>query len=97
MTTDRRGKGRQWERARRLVLHRAGWRCQRCGRYVSTGRRGGLAGEVHHVDGDRTHCDPARLELVCSDCHHDAHRPPVTPEAAAWRALVDSMMRRGLQ
>ena len=77
-----------WAAARRAVLDAAGWRCQAPG----CGRAGRL--EVHHVQ--ELHKGGASLDLGnltarCRPCHLDAHRRPVTPAVAHWRALVEDM------
>ena len=69
-----------WRRLRREVLDRDGWRCQRCG------LPGAL--EVHHRDHDPTNNDRANLTTYCRPCHIETHRPPVSPDVAAWRRLV---------
>jgi 5-methylcytosine-specific restriction endonuclease McrA len=43
---------------------------------VMPGRRGPVARKVRHSDsGCWHHLDG--LETLCSDCHHDEHRPPI--------------------
>ena len=74
--------GSRWRKLRLAVLERDGWRCQRCG---SPG-----ALEAHHRDGNPGNNAILNLEAVCRPCHIDLHRPPVAPEVAAWRALIDS-------
>ena len=76
-------QGRRWDRVRRRVLDRDGWRCGKCG----------LAGalEVHHVrplhkGGDAWAAD--NLAVLCRGCHIAAHKRPLTPAEAAWRALL---------
>ena len=75
-----RWRRRAWDRVRRVVLDRDGWRCQRCG---SVGRL-----EVHHADGDPSHADPARLVTLCRGCHIAVHARALTPAEAAWEAMV---------
>ena len=75
----------RWAALRRFVLDRDGWRCQRCGRY---GRM-----EVHHVDGDPMNNTHDNLTTYCRGCHIRHHAPAITPEVAAWRALVDEARR----
>ena len=74
-----------WSRLRRAVLERDKHLCTRCAR---PGRL-----EVHHVNGDRTDNDPARLTTLCRGCHIEIHRPRQDPAAAAWRRLVDETFR----
>ena len=76
---------RHWGRVRRAVLDRDGWRCRDCGR---AGRL-----EVHHVQPlelGGAAFDLDNLRTVCFRCHHDAHRPTVSPAVQRWRELVDS-------
>ena len=75
-----RSTGRPWVRLRRAVLDRDGWRCQRCGR---AGRL-----EAHHANGDPSDDRADNLLTLCRGCHIRAHRRPLTPAEAAWRALV---------
>ena len=55
-----------WQRLRRKVLQRDGYRCQKCDR---AGRL-----EVHHLDHDWTNDDPANLAAWCRSCHIEHHR-----------------------
>ena len=85
-------KGR-WERTRRRVFERDGWRCVECGR----------AGRLecdHRVPLDQ---DPGRdpydldnLQTLCRPCHIAKTRGENTrepsPEEAAWRDLLAEMM-----
>ena len=70
---------RAWDRVRRQVLDRDGWRCTRCG----------LAGllEVHHLvaleDGG-AELDPDNCTTLCRGCHVDHHRRQVSPERQEW-------------
>ena len=84
-------QGRRWERVRRAVLDRDGWRCRACG------RRGRL--EVDHVEplhrgGDPW--DPSNLQALCRGCHVAKTRAenvrPVPPEVARWRARVAELL-----
>ena len=72
-------RSRQWERTRREVFARDGWRCTECG---SAGRL-----ECHHVtplENGGAPYDPANLATMCRSCHVRLHRKPVSPELAAW-------------
>lgn len=56
----------RWERFRRLVIDRAGGRCERCGKMI-TGRF-----IVHHIT-PATHenfFDLDNLQLLCIECHN---------------------------
>ena len=75
----------RWARLRRFILDRDSWRCQRCGMY---GRL-----EVHHQDGDPSNNTPDNLTTYCRRCHLQHHAPVISPEVAAWRALVDEARR----
>lgn len=50
---------------RRIAFEAHGRACQRCGstRHIN----------VHHRDRDRSHCDPANLEVLCRSCHNREH------------------------
>ena len=72
---------RRWQRVRRYVLDRDGWRCVRCER---AGRL-----EVHHktrieIDASRAF-DPGNLESLCADCHRGEHAKPAR---ADWDRLI---------
>jgi len=66
------------------MIHRAGYRCQRCG---GAGRL-----ELHHrhhvADGGVD--DPANLEVLCRRCHPSEHssRDPARRE---WKELIDGV------
>ena len=78
---------RQWARARSLCLHRAGWRCARCG--------GAGALECHHrveLRHGGAPYDQGNLECLCRDCHIREHARPVSPEVKAWQTLVEELM-----
>ncbi|MDE2752918.1 MAG: HNH endonuclease signature motif containing protein [Gemmatimonadota bacterium] len=79
--------GRRWARTRRAAFDRDGWRCVECGR---AGRL-----EAHHVTplhkGGAPY-DLDNLATLCRSCHIDRHRRKLTPEEAAWRALVDDLL-----
>ena len=76
-------RSKRWREVRAVVLHRAGWRCSKCG---SVGRL-----EVHHVQrvvdgGDHYAMD--NLRALCRDCHFAAHDGPrhcQQPRTAAGR------------
>ena len=74
---------RRWERVRRQVLDRDGWRCRECGR---AGRL-----EVHHrveLRHGGAPYDAMNLETLCRFCHIDRHRRQLTPPEQAWADLV---------
>ena len=79
---------RRWTRVRREVLARDGWRCVECGR---PGRL-----EAHHIQPLHKGGAPFDLENIetrCRGCHIEAHRRQLTPGEAAWKALVDNLLR----
>ena len=80
----------RWDRVRRIAFARDNWRCRACGK---AGRL-----EAHHVrplhQGGAPY-DLDNLETLCRPCHIDRHRPKLTPGEAAWRALVDGLVRLG--
>ena len=84
----RRGRGvygsPRWQRVRREVLERAGWRCEGCGK---------LAGrfEIHHatpIHKGGAAFDPGNLEALCLGCHADRHRPVMFADRPDWSRLV---------
>ena len=81
-------QARPWERTRRAAFERDGWRCVECGR---PGRL-----EAHHItalhNGGAPY-DLDNLETLCRPCHIDRHRRKLSPGEAAWRVLVDDLMR----
>ena len=74
---------RRWEKVRKVVFERDGWRCLVC---LGSGRL-----ECHHrqalADGGKPYA-LENLETRCRSCHLSAehHRPD--PEREAWRILV---------
>ena len=80
--------GPAYQRLRRAVLERDGWRCQQ----PDCGRRGRL--EVHHIrplESGGTN-DLGNLQTLCRACHLNIHAKPVSAEKAAWGALVWDML-----
>lgn len=83
---------RRWQRARREVFERDGWRCMDCGR---SGRL-----ECDHVVPLSRGGDPwamSNLATRCRSCHIAKTRgerpPPVVPEAVRrWRELVADLL-----
>lgn len=72
----------RWGRARRKVLDRAGYRCERCG------RAGTL--EVHHRQPIAAGGAPfalSNLEAICRPCHWEEHHP-IPADVQAWEAHV---------
>lgn len=45
----------------------AGWTCQHCGHPHHP--PSGHTLTVHHLDGDKSNCDPENLAVVCQRCH----------------------------
>ena len=84
----------RWERTRRAVFARDGYRCRCCGR---AGRL-----ECDHVvplerDPDQDPYDPANCQTLARGCHiaktraerlATERRRPVAPAVAAWQGLV---------
>ena len=75
-------------RERAVALKRDQYTCQGCGKKQSKAKGQEFAVEVHHLDGvewdyllDYVYrhllCDPARLEVMCHECHEREH--PRTP------------------
>ena len=73
-----------WDRLRRSILERDGYRCRSCG-------KAGIL-EVHHVKdlqyGGTN--DPDNLAVLCRGCHIDVHRKH-PPACSRWKAAVDEM------
>ena len=73
---------RQWERIRREVFERDGYRCQKCGK---AGRL-----EAHHVvhlaagGGNAVE----NVQTLCRGCHIAHHGGPVAEEQAGWDKLI---------
>ena len=65
-------RSRAWARLRRLVLGRAGGRCESCGKIPLVGFDGAL--QVHHITYERLGAEPLEdLVAVCAGCHLWAH------------------------
>ena len=76
----------KWERFRKEIFERDGWRCVKCG---GAGRL-----ECHHrvrLEHGGDPYDPANCEALCRDCHIREHHPP-DPEREAWRELVQELV-----
>ena len=76
------GLGARWERTRRTVFDRAGYRCESCGLARPL--------EAHHVE--PLHAvgavyDMTNLRALCRDCHRAAHARIETPQRKRWRRL----------
>ena len=75
-------------RASVQVLARDDGICQLCGLPA-------LSPEVDHIQPlhqGGAPLDPDNLRTVCRGCHIDRHRPVVSEDVAAWRALRDAPM-----
>ena len=77
--------GNRWERIRKMILRRDGYRCADCG---NPGRM-----EVHHsvspLISPELVYEPSNLRSLCRSCHIDLHgRETVHPEIQAWREFV---------
>ena len=82
---------KRWERVRREVFDRDGWKCSLCGKY---GRL-----ECDHLvplerGGDPWDLD--NLQALCRRCHlgksRDEAREHMRPGARAWANLIDSRL-----
>lgn len=71
--TGRRGTSAEWRRARGLALHRAGHRCERCGRCADQLPDNQYL-EVHHVDGDHRNNRQGNLRVLCGGAGDTCHR-----------------------
>ena len=76
---------REWERIRREVFIRDGYRCRECGK---PGRL-----ECHHVlelaQGGGN--DLGNLKALCRGCHIAAHQRKPTAAEAEWQVLVKEL------
>ena len=84
-------RGKRWQRVRRAVFDRDGWRCTACG---AAGRL-----ECDHIrpvakGGDWYAMD--NLRTLCRSCHiqatRAAHRRPVSPDRAELWAMAESAL-----
>lgn len=51
---------------KREALHRANYRCERCGERSKVWR-------YHHRDGDPSHNVPSNIKVLCPGCHDELH------------------------
>ena len=80
--------GPRWERARRAALDAVNWRCSECGHYGN---------EVHHIKPLSAGGLPyalGNLRVYCKAHHIAHHKPPLSPEQAAWRDLVNELQKQ---
>ena len=79
---------RRWAAFRRAIFERDCWRCVRCS---APGRL-----ECHHPhrleDGGAPY-DPGNARAICRNCHIEEHRPDEEPGVAAWKKLLDEIIR----
>ena len=84
---------KRWAAVRRSVFDRDGWRCTSCG---TAGRL-----ECDHVtplqrEPGQDPFDVNGLQTLCRSCHVSKtareNRRPLTPDEAAWKALVAEML-----
>ena len=73
-----RNRTRAYQRLRRRILERQGYRCGECG-------RAGIL-ELHHRNGDRTDDRETNLQPLCVGCHHAIHGTRPGPDRSEWRA-----------
>ena len=77
----------EWERLRRLVLDRDGWRCQACGK---AGRLEVDHKRSLHLGGSN---DPSNLQALCRGCHFGKTRAEAggdpLPGVEAWGNLIE--------
>ena len=86
---------KRWERVRREVLDRDGWRCVKCYSYGH---------EVDHIQPlhkGGAEYDPANLQVLCGGpdgCHARKtaleNGGPETPGRAEWRAMIDEIISK---
>lgn len=58
------------------LIKERGHKCESCN--LSEWLESEIKLELHHIDGDRTHNEPANLQLLCPNCHSvtDSWRKP---------------------
>jgi 5-methylcytosine-specific restriction endonuclease McrA len=77
----------EWRERRRVVLARAGGRCERC--------KLRKAREVHHLTYVRIFNEPpSDLQALCGICHDDAHGIGGPTKAERKKAKADRHMKR---
>ena len=86
MSRHHRGLGARWERTRRGVLERAGWRCEGCQLARPL--------EAHHIKplymGGAVYA-ASNLRALCRECHHAAHARAESPARKRWRAFAAAL------
>ena len=64
----------EWQRARRVALIEAGWKCARCGTSLAGKGKGA---HVHHRRGlekaPALRAEPLNLQALCVGCHNAIH------------------------
>ena len=82
----------RWQKLRRRILRRDGFTCQSAHSTLPHG--GGL--EVDHIEPVETHpereWDESNLRTLCRSHHIERGRATLSPEAAAWRAIVERLL-----
>ena len=58
---------KDWPKIAEACKERAGWKCERCGRFHEKSRGRGL--NVHHLDWNRSNCAWWNLACLCAKCH----------------------------
>ena len=56
-----------WKAIAYAVKEKAGWKCERCGHAHDP--KTGYSLTVHHLDGNKSNCEPWNLAALCQRCH----------------------------
>ena len=81
----------KWQRIRKQVFQRDGYRCTHCGKAGSL--------EAHHnpslidrpaVDVDEFY-NPEKIKTVCRLCHIREHQVVQDPDRRAWQEYIDNL------
>ena len=76
--------GQDWtETLRRSIRERDHYTCRLCG-FPQTEQ----AHPVHHIDYDKTHCDPSNLITLCAACHNRTNH-----HHGYWAVLISELMQ----
>jgi hypothetical protein len=60
-----------WDDKAREIKEAAGWKCERCGIPHNLAENRMMT--VHHLDGNKTNCEPYNLACLCRPCHLKMH------------------------
>ena len=81
-----------WPEIARQVKEAAGWRCEHCGHSNVPGH----VLTVHHIDRDKSNCEPGNLVALCQVCHLHWQARFLPGQAVMGFARPGWMIERGL-